>query len=407
MPHAALLIVLLLGCVLMGFLALYYHRRYQNQKQHVTELCFENNTLKERLESYDHLKSTLQDNIRLMCQESLETASAKLLKQSQEALTGADKMNQQRLEHQKASLGLMLTPLEKALEQMHSHIRTLEQKRAGAYESLSQQVGSLQKLQHTFQQQTGQLLSALRTPNVRGQWGELQLKRLVEWCGMLPFCDFREQETVPTDTGHIRPDLIIRLPLGRSIVVDAKAPLHGLDSAESENAKTLKESVKHLRTHIQTLNKRGYSRYIKNSPGFVLLFLPTENLLIRALNADPTLMDYCMEKSILLATPMTLIALLKTIALGWHQESLNVNAQKIGRLSKELAAHVQAFLQHFQKMGQSLEKSVKCYNESIDIAQNHLIAKGEEINQLAHSGDSPNLASMKNIPRKYEKLQSA
>lgn len=350
--------------------------------------------LEERLGSVTQIQETLDQKVKLMCHEALNEASGHLVVRSKELIESLRQETSGKLTHQKETLQTMLAPFEKALKAMHENIHTMEKTRAGAYEGLVEQVKGLSQLQGHLQAQTGQLLQALRTPNVRGQWGEIQLRRLVEWSGMLPFCDFLDQKRIEAEERMVRPDLIINLPLGRTVVVDAKAPLQDVLDQEEKKSGALAggtaartAAAKHLKLHIQALSKRNYARYVAQTPDFVLLFLPTEGLLIKALEADASLMDYCTDKGVLLATPMTLIALLKTIALGWHQQSLSVNAQKMGTLARDLSVAFKTFLSHMSRMGKQLKEANKSYQQATQSIEDDLLPRGEEMSQLAGAGE--------------------
>jgi DNA recombination protein RmuC len=252
----------------------------------------------------------------------------------------------------------MLAPFEKALKAMHENIHTMEKTRAGAYEGLLEQVKGLAQLQGNLQTQTGQLLQALRTPNVRGQWGEIQLRRLVEWSGMLPFCDFLDQKRIEAAERVVRPDLIINLPLGRTVVVDAKAPLQEVLEQEEQKGSTVVRTAvaKHLKLHIQALSKRNYARYVAQTPDFVLLFLPTEGLLIKALEADATLLDYCTDKGVLLATPM-LDRSFEDHCAGLASAVAECECTKDGHVGARSVRGLQSLSESHEPHGQTAERS--------------------------------------------------
>ncbi|MGB1230471.1 MAG: DNA recombination protein RmuC, partial [Holosporaceae bacterium] len=249
-----------------------------------------------------------------------------------------------------------------------------------------------------FSDDTPELLQALQTPNIRGRWGEIQLRRLVEWSGMLPFCDFLDQASFTHEERLLKPDLIIKLPFERHIIVDAKTPLTSYlrqAGTEAMTKASVQESVAHIKKHIQSLYRRDYTRYLQQTPDFILLFLPTEALLIKALEEDPTLLDYSLEKAVLLTTPMTFIALLKMIALGWHQQSLSDNAQKISVLGKELSAAFEKLTTHIQHIGRHLQQSTKAYNAFVDEVEETVLPNAQELSLLSTSAPATHKALKK------------
>lgn len=383
-------------CVLKGRL-----RKTQNQLQ---EERIQNHTLQERLNLYSDIQEHVKNHIKVTCNESLEKGLATLLERSGQLLQGFRQENTQTLSSQKNHLSSVLSPLEKALSSVQKHIFELEQRREGAYQGLTAEIKGLKDAQGALQNETMRLSKALKSPNIQGQWGELQLRRLVEWCGMVPFCDFLDQKTFSAEETTMRPDLVITLPGERSIVVDAKAPLSGLledAGGQADKRKQQKEVAKNLKSHVLSLSRKNYAAYIKNSPDFVLLFLPTESLLLAALEGDETLINYCTEKSVLLATPMTLIALLKMVALGWRQEALNQNTKKIGSLSTSLVKHMRQFLEKMKKLGQGLDASTLAYNHLIQEAQSKIVPASDEIASLSgQQAETLDNISLKKISKK-------
>jgi len=389
--ESVLVTLLFMSLVACGYLIRNY---FLLKKQH-TALQAENIRLEERLNAAHDHHHIFEQHIKALCSESLEKASSQILKQSEAFLKTYHQATDGKLSQHTTSIGHLIQPIEQALNQMNTKIHTFEKDRASAYEGLSEKIKSLTTVQNNIHQQTGRLIHALQTPNVRGHWGEIQLKRLVEWAGMLPFCDFLDQEKLSTEERSARPDLIIRLPLDRHIVVDAKAPLEKTQSETEDPSQKAheKNTFPHaskntspmlaLKRHIYELSKRDYQKYMEKSPDFVILFLPTERLLINALEADASLLDYSAEKSVLLATPMTLIAMLKMIALGWHHESLNENTQIISRLSKELTASMTHMLTHVKDMGRALQSSAKTYNGLVETIGDHIIPHAQEIANLS------------------------
>jgi DNA recombination protein RmuC len=235
---------------------------------------------------------------------------------------------------------------------------------------LREQVRALATSQLQLHAETGNLVKALRTPHVRGRWGEIQLRRVVELAGMLQYCDFTEQETISNEEGRIRPDVIVRLPGNRTIVVDAKVPFEAFYESISTTddvvrLERLKEHARLVRTHIGALSRKSYWETVQPTPEFVLLFLPGENFYSAALEQDPKLIEDGINQRVIIATPTTLIALLKAISYGWQQEQRAANADEVGKLGKELYDRLRTFISYFADIGRNLDRALESYNKGV------------------------------------------
>ena len=281
----------------------------------------------------------------------------------------------------------MVRPLREALVRYDQQVQSLERAREHAYGGLAQQLHSLTDSQQALQRETGKLVKALRLPHVRGRWGEMTLKRVAELAGLQNRCDFFEQPSVQTEDGLLRPDMVVALPGRRQIVVDAKVPLASyLDVLETESdvqrAALLAAHARQVQTHVQKLAQKSYWAQFKPTPEFVVLFIPGENFFSAALAQAPQLIEESAARGVILATPTTLIALLKTIAFGWRQEAVAENAQLISDLGRELYERLSSMTGHMNRLGRELERCTTTYNQVIGTLERRVLPSGRKFKEL-------------------------
>jgi DNA recombination protein RmuC len=284
-------------------------------------------------------------------------------------------------------VAVTVAPLREALGKVESHLRELEHARVSAYAALSEQVGFMRSTGEELRDQTSSLVHALRAPQARGRWGEMQLRRVVELAGMVEHCDFTEQATVTTDDGVLRPDLVVRLAGGKQVVVDAKVSLAAyLDAAESRDPDLVEARMyahaRHLREHVKGLAAKEYWRSFEPTPEFVVLFVPGDSFLAPALERDPQLLEDAMAAKVLIATPTTLIAMLRTIAYSWQQDALTANARSVFELGRELYRRLGKLGDHVDKVGRSLSRSVEDYNSMVGSLERTVLTQARRMADL-------------------------
>ena len=284
-------------------------------------------------------------------------------------------------------LAITVAPLRDALSKVESHLRELEGARISAYSSLTEQVGFVREASEALHEQTSSLVTALRAPQARGRWGEMQLRRVVEMAGMVEHCDFTEQESVTTDQGVLRPDLVVRLSGGKQIVVDAKVTLSAyLAAAESRDPDIIEERMRaharHMRDHVNGLAAKEYWREFEPTPEFVVLFVPGDAFLAPALERDPSLLEDAMQLKVLIATPTTLMAMLRTVAYSWQQEALTEHARAVFELGRELYRRLGTLGGHVDKLGRSLGRAVDDYNKTVGSLERNVLVQARKMAEL-------------------------
>ncbi|MBI5344255.1 MAG: DNA recombination protein RmuC [Deltaproteobacteria bacterium] len=354
----------------------------------------------------DEMKTEMSDTFNALSSAALKSSSDDFLRLASERMGHIVAETKGRLgEHQSAMDG-MIKPLHEMLKRYEEQLRSIEEGRHKDYGSLTGQLRALMSTHENLQKETGNLVAALRKPQVRGRWGEMQLRRVAELSGMSMHCDFTEQTTVSTETGRLRPDMVVHLPMGRQVVVDSKVPLDAyLDAAaaltDEERKAKLDRHVQQVRAHMTRLSSKEYWSEFKQSPEFVVLFMPGESFLSAALDVDGTIIEEGAQKRVIVATPTTLIALLKAVAYGWRQEQITKNAQEISALGKELYDRMSKLADHFVKLGSSIRSVNENYNGAVGSLEQRIIPSVRKFKELGATGaeEIPALEQIDKSPR--------
>lgn len=315
------------------------------------------------------------------------------------------------LSEREKAINELVKPVKESLDRFDLKIQEVEKARVGAYEGLTSQVRGLFDSQQQLRSETTNLVNALKTPRIRGRWGEIQLRRVVELAGMIAHCDFAEQQSANTEEGRLRPDMVVRLPGQKTVVVDAKSPLDAyllaLEAAdETDRGAHLATYAAAIRGHIAQLSAKNYWEQFQSAPEFVFMFLPGESFYSAALEADPSLIESGVGQRVILATPTTLIALLKAIAYGWRQERLAEDAEKIGNLGKELYERVCTLGTHFFGLGSSLERAVEKYNEAARSLETRVLVSARRFKELPIAATDKEIERAKQIETIPRQLQT-
>ena len=364
----------------------------------------------EKLEMIKKTQEEFLEQFRALSHQALKSNNESFLDlaktQVEQMITKVDAKEQKRvLEMEK-----LMDPLKDSLKTVTRQIDEIEKERVQAYASLTEQVKGLSVAQAQIQKEARNLVSALRKPTVRGRWGEIQLRRVVEMAGMMNHCDFEEQQSVQTDEGRLRPDMIIQLPGEKIIVVDAKAPLEAyLDALETEDddvrESQLKRHAEQIRTHVKQLSSKAYHDQFDTSPDMVVLFLPGESFFYAALQEDPDLIEFGVRRSVIIATPTTLIALLRAVAYGWRQERIAENAQHISKLGKELYDRICKMAEHFSVVGKRLESAVASYNSAVGSLEARVLVSARRFKELG-SGSTQDVEEIRPVERAVRRLDA-
>ena len=365
----------------------------------------------ERMKTYADAESRFRDAFASLSAQALNKNNETFLHLAETRLKQARTEATADIDARKKAIDELLAPMAKTLERVDHEIQDAERRRVQDGASLLQRVASLDAIGKDLQSETRRLVDALKRPGVRGRWGELQLKRVVELAGMIEHCDFEEQHTLEANDRRVRPDVVVRLPGGKHVVVDAKVPLDAYLRAleapdEASRHALLLEHARQVRTHLTQLGAKMYFTDVSSSPEFVVMFLPGEMFFSAALEQDPGLIEFGVERKVIPASPTTLIALLRAVAYGWQQQAMEENARHISELGRNLYDAIRSLASHFDDLGSRLKSSLDAYNKAVGSLEGNVLVKARKFRELQAATAVEEITAPEVIDRVPRMLQS-
>jgi len=371
-----------------------------------TELARDRALHAERIKAYERAEETLRNAFQALSAEALQTNNRVFLDLAETRLSQARTEATADIDMRRKAIDELLSPMRKTLDDVEKEIRDAERRRLQESSQLVQRITALDSMGKELRSETQRLVDALKRPGVRGRWGELQLKRVIELAGMLEYCDFDEQHTLHADERRLRPDVVVRLPGGKNVVVDSKVPLDAYLKAleapdEAARRALLCDHARQVRTHLTQLAVKGYAAHVQPGPDFVVMFLPGEMFFSAALEQDPSLIEAGVEQRVIPASPTTLIALLRAVAYGWQQEAVARDAQHIAENGRKLYEAVSKLAEHFDRLGGRLRGAIDCYNDAVGSLEGNVLVKARKFKdvQVANGDDVKRIEPIDRVPR--------
>lgn len=383
-------VVLTVVALLLGLALGWLLGRSRSQAQRVkleTELVHVRSSADEKLNTLRQEQQRLVQEFERLSDDALKRNRDEFLRMAGEKLGNTQDSAKADLDQRRSAVEALVKPLGEQLDRVSSQVQSLEKSRTDAYAELRTQVQEMGKTSEQLRGETQQLVSALRAPQVRGRWGELQLRRVVEAAGMLEHVDFTEQASADTDDGKLRPDMLINLAGGKSIVVDAKVSFNGFLEAQQAGDEATRNGrldahTRHIKAHVDSLAGKQYWEQFAPTPEFVVMFVPSEVFVTSAVERDPAIYEYAFERNVVLATPATLVALLRTVGYTWRQEALAKNAQEVLNLGRELHSRLSTLGGHVSKLGNQLNKAVGAYNSTVSSLESRVLVTARKMADL-------------------------